>query len=219
MSLGDAEVYPRRFPYLTQLSLPQGTIDLGLNIPSRTTAMIGTKAMLVAREDLHPALINLLVDAARTIHGQQGYFEAAGEFPGTAPLDLPVSPYADQHKRFGSSFLYQYLPFWLAALAERVIIVVVPLLVILVPLLNLMPEMLGWRARSRIRRWYGELAMLEHEVNHPRDSAPADRWLHELDRIERAVGSEKIPVKFASQAYTLREHIALVRRTISARAA
>ena len=92
------------FPYLTKLTLPPGTIDLGLNVPDREVEMIGTKAMLAARDDFHPALINLLIDAARDIHGEQGYFEAAGEFPGIAPLDLHVSPYADQHKRFGPQF-------------------------------------------------------------------------------------------------------------------
>lgn len=103
-----------------------------MNIPEQDVALIGTKAMLVARDGLHPALSSLLIDAAREIHGRQGYFEAAGEFPGTAPVDIPVSPYSDQHKRFGPSFLYRYLPFWLASYAERALILVVPRVVVLV---------------------------------------------------------------------------------------
>jgi TRAP transporter TAXI family solute receptor len=210
MSLSDVEVYPRRFPYVTRLSLPRGTIDLALNIPDHDVAMIGTKAMLAARDDFHPALVNLLVDAARAIHGQQGYFEAAGEFPATEPMDVPVSPYADQHKRFGSNFLYRYLPFWLAALVERAIIVLVPLLVVLVPVLNLMPQLLRWRVRSRIYRWYGELAQLERDID-THSALLLEQWLRDLDRIERAVEDLKVPAKFASEAYTLREHVGLVR--------
>src|SRR5262249_46529540 len=103
MSMTRSEAYVRRFPYISALTLPGGTVDLALDIPDQNVGMIGTKAMLAAREDLHPALINLLLDAARALHGQQGYFETAGEFPGTAPVDLPVSAYADQHKRFGPS--------------------------------------------------------------------------------------------------------------------
>ena len=116
MSLSDAAAYQRRFSYLTKLTLPAGAIDLAINLPDKDVEMIGTQAMLAARDDIHPALINMLIDAAREIHSAQGYFEAAGEFPGTAPLDLRVSPHADQHKRFGPSFLYRYLPFWLATL-------------------------------------------------------------------------------------------------------
>jgi hypothetical protein len=180
--------------------------------------MIGTKAMLIARDGFHPALINLLIDAARDIHGEQGYFEAAGEFPGTAPVDLHVSPYADEHKRFGRSFLYRYLPFWIATFVERVIIVLVPLVVILVPLVSYLPQFLRWRVRSRIYRWYGELALLERDVTTRKDALPIEKWLQDLDRIKVAVEGLRTPTAFASEAYTLREHIGLVRRTVLARA-
>lgn len=218
MSSSRPEAYVRRFPYITALTLPAGTVDLALNIPDQDVSMIGTKAMLAAREDLHPALINLLLDAARVLHGQQGYFEAAGEFPGTAPVDLPVSAYADQHKRFGPSILYRYLPFWLAALLERMIIVIVPLLVIVIPTLNYVPQVLRWRARSRIFRWYGELALLERDVATHEGSPPIEQWERDLDRIETAVKGIRTPPKFASEAYTLREHIGIVRRAVEARA-
>ena len=218
MSLSRAEAYARRFPYITKLTLPAGTIDLAINVPDQDVETIGTKAMLVAREDFHPALINLLIDAARDIHGQQGYFEAAGEFPGTAPVDLRVSPYADQHKRFGPSFLYRYLPFWMATFVERAIIVLVPLVFILIPLANYLPQFMRWRVRSRIYRWYGELALLERDVATRKDTLPIAKWLQDLDRIQHAVEGLKTPTMYASEAYTLREHIGLVRRTVLAKA-
>jgi TRAP transporter TAXI family solute receptor len=217
MSLARAEAYTRRLPFLTKLTLPAGTIDLAANIPSDDVTMLGTKAMLIAHQDLHPALINLLLDAARSIHGQQGFFEAAGEFPGTAPVDLPVSEFAEQHRRFGPSILYRYLPFWLAAFIERAIIILLPLLFIVVPTFNYLPQILRWRVRSRIFRWYGELALLEREVLTAREAPPVAKWLADLDRIENAVTNIRVPVKFANEAYTLREHIDLVRREIAAR--
>jgi len=218
MSLARAATYPRKFPYITKLTLPAGTIDLAINVPDRDVDMIGTKAMLVARDTFHPALINLLIDAARDIHGEQGYFEAAGEFPGTVPVDLRVSPYADQHKRFGPSFLYRYLPFWMATFVERAIIVLVPLIVVLVPLVRFLPDFMRWRVRSRIHRWYGELALLERDVATRKDAPPIATWLQNLDRIQHAVEGLKTPTMYASEAYTLREHIGLVRRTVLAKA-
>ncbi len=218
MSLASADAYPRRFGFLTKLTLPSGTIDLAVTIPEHDVAMIGTKAMLVARAGLHPALVGLLVDAAREIHGRQGYFEAAGEFPGTAQVDIPVSPYADQHKRFGPNFLLRSLPFWLATFVEQAIILIVPLVVILIPLLNFLPQFLRWRVRSRIYRWYRKLALLERDVATRQEALPVEKWLQELDSIERAVERIRTPPSFASEAYTLREHIALVRRTVLAKA-
>jgi hypothetical protein len=192
-------------------------IDLAANVPKDQIDLIGTKAMLAARDTLHPALVNLLIDAARELHDGQGRFEAAGEFPGIAPVDLRVSPFADQHTRFGSSLFYQYLPFWAATVVERLLIIVAPLIVVLIPLLSYLPRIRTWWVRSRIYRWYGELALLEHAVRTRHGALPIAQWMATLDRIERAVAGVKSPASFASEAYTLREHIALVRRAVLAR--
>jgi TRAP-type uncharacterized transport system substrate-binding protein len=217
MSLARADAYPRRFPYITKLTLPAGTIDFGLHIPKEDVRLIGTKAMLVSRDGLSPAIINLLLDAGREIHGEQGYFEADDEFPNTAAVDLPVSVDADQHHRFGPSILHQYLPFFVATYVERLIILLVPLLVVIIPLFNLLPRLLRWRTRSRVYRWYGELALLERDIASRKGVLPIDQWLSDLDRIEAAAERVRTPASFASEAYTLREHIALVRSAVLAK--
>lgn len=219
MSVQRAAAYARRFPYITRLTLPAGTIDLAHDVPAEDVELIGTKAMLVARTSLHPALVNLLLEAVRDEHDDQGYFEAAGEFPNVAQVDFPVSPDAQRHHRLGQGFLYRTLPFWVATFVERAIIVVVPLLVVLVPLVNFFPQIVRWRVRSRVFRWYGELALLEREVAHHEGAAPLEDWLARLDRIERAVAGIRLPASFASEAYTLREHVELVRNAIVSRAA
>jgi TRAP-type uncharacterized transport system substrate-binding protein len=219
MSFARADAYPRRFRFISHLTLPAGTIDLGAGIPSGKVDMIGTKSMLVARASLHPALINLLVDAAREIHGGQGAFETAGEFPSTAPVDLKVSESAVEHIRYGPGFIHRYLPFWAATLVERAIVLLLPLVVVLVPAFNVLPEVMRWRARSRIYRWYGELALLERDVENRAPPLPVAQWMRDLDRIELSVGRMHTPPSFASEAYTLREHVDLVRREILAKAA
>jgi len=198
--------------------LPPGTIDLALHIPEQEVKLIGTKAMVVARYDLPPSIVNLLLDAARQLHGEQGYFEATGEFPNTAAVDLPVSADADRHHRFGPSLLHRYLPFFFATYAERLVILLVPVLFVIVPLVSLLPRLFRWRARSRIYRWYGELMLLERDVGTRTGALPVAQWLADLDRIERAAARIRTPVSFASEAYTLREHIGLVRQAVMAKA-
>jgi TRAP-type uncharacterized transport system substrate-binding protein len=219
LSFARADAYQRRFPYITKLTLPAGVIDFARNVPEKEVTLIATKAMLAARDGLHPALVNLLVDAAREIHGGQGFFERAGEFPGTDQVDLRVSVDAASHQRFGPSLLHRYLPFWVATMAERAIIILVPLAALLLPIFHYLPQFLRWRVRSRIYRWYGELALLERDVATRGGTLPAEKWLADLDRIERAVAGIRTPTGFASEAYTLREHIGLVRRAIMARIA
>ena len=217
MSLGRADAYPRRFPFIKVLTLPAGTIDLAGHIPEQEVQLIGTKAMLVARDGLPPAIINLLLEAGRELHGEQGYFEADDEFPNINQVDLPVSTDAIRHVRFGPSLLHRYLPFFVATYVERLIILLVPPLVILVPLFNFLPKALTWRMRSRIYRWYGELKLLERDVASRTGPPPIDQWMADLNRIEQAAARIKTPASYASEAYTLREHIGLVRSAVMAK--
>jgi len=219
VSLAQADAYPRRYPYLTRRTLPAGAIELVPLTPPRDVALISTEAMLAARDDLHPAIVNLLLELIRNEHDDQGYFEAPSEFPNIEQVDLRVSPDADRHRRFGPSLLYRYMPFWVATFLERFVIIVVPLLVVMVPVLNFLPQIMRWRVRSRIYRWYGELTLLEREVRSREGDLPIERWLSDLERIQRAAERVTTPASFASEAYTLREHIDLVRRTVLAKAA
>ncbi len=218
MSIGRADAYPRRFHFVSKLLLPAGAIDLAHDIPPRDVTLLGTKAMLVARDDLPTPLIDLLLDAARDIHAEAGTFEGNSEFPTVDHVDLPVSEAAVRHLRFGPRVLQRYLPFFMATYVERLIIVLLPLLVILVPLVNVLPHVLRWQARSRIYRWYGELALLEREIRRHTGEPPLARWNADLDRIEGAATRVRAPASYAGELYTLREHIEFVRRAVQAKA-
>jgi hypothetical protein len=160
---------------MSHLVLPAGTFDLANDIPHEDVNLIATEAMLVARDDLSTAIVHLLVDAAREVHSTQGFFEKPREFPNTEPVDIPVSSDADRHQRFGPSFIHRTLPFFFATFVERLVILLVPLLVVIVPLVNLLPQLLRWRARSRIYRWYGELALLERDIASRTGAFPSTR--------------------------------------------
>lgn len=55
-----------------------------------------------------------------------------------------------------------------------------------VPVVRFLPAMMRSRARSRIVRWYGELKLLEREIEQRRGTLPIEQWLADLDRVERA---------------------------------
>jgi len=217
-SLAQADAYPQRYPYLTRRTLHAGAVSFAPVLPPHDVALVATETMLAARAGLHPAIVNLLLETLRDAHDDQGYFEAPGEFPNVDQVDLPVSPDAIRHKRFGPSLLYRYLPFWVATAFEWFVIIAVPLLVVVLPLVRFLPAVMRWRVRSRIYRWYGELKLLERDVEVRSGTLPIEKWLDQLDRIEHAAEQIRTPPSFASEAYTLREHIALVRRTVLARA-
>lgn len=214
MSVTIAEAYSRRFPFLTSLTLPQGSMDLVHEYPRQNTQLFATTATLIARDDLHPALISLLLQAATEVHSGAGPFHRVRDFPAPRDGDYPLSSEAQRYYKSGAPFLQRYLPFWVAVLVDRLLFMLLPILAIAVPLLRVMPVVYSWRVRRRIYQWYGELKYLEQEMREHPDSSSVGRFLERLDHIEDRAFRRTLPLAFQNEMYTLREHINLVRHTL-----
>ena len=80
LDFAQAEAYSRRFAFLSPVILPRGVVDLARDIPSADVHLVAPTATLVARKRTHPALIQLLVQAAQQVHGSAGWFRTEGEF-------------------------------------------------------------------------------------------------------------------------------------------
>lgn len=216
LDFAQASAYARRFTYLTELQIPKGVFDFGKNIPAHDIRLIAPTAELVAREDLHPALSDLLIDAAKEVHSGASVLQRAGEFPAPLAHEFRISDDATRYYKSGKGFFYRTLPFWLASLVDRTVVVLLPLILLLIPGFRLVPQLYGWRIKSRIYRWYGSLIALERAVisHTPEEQA---QLLKRLDQIEEAVNRMKMPLAFADQFYVLREHIGFVRSRLDNR--
>lgn len=208
------EAYERRFRYLNRLDLPAGAFDLGANLPDHRITMMAPTVELLAHSDLHPALSDLLVEAAQQVHSRPSLMQNPGEFPHPIEHDYPMSEGALRYYKSGKGFAYRYLPFWLASLVNRAAVVLVPILVVLIPGLRFAPNLYGWRIRRRIYKHYGELMALERAVLEPMTDEQRDALIEQLDKIDRAVVGMKTPGAFADQAYILRRHIKFVRESL-----
>jgi TRAP transporter TAXI family solute receptor len=211
MGLERAEAYALLYHYLYVLKVPEGVIDFEANIPSRDLTLVAPTTQLVARSDLHPALINLLLEAAKIVHEKGGEFEREGEFPTPKYLDFKLSPDAERFYKFGPPFLQRYLPFWVAILVSRITLLLLPLVAVVVPLFKLMPIIYRWRMRSRIYRWYSKLNAFD-PTRHKEEAS--ERWqadLIELDGIEEKVSNISVPLSYSQELYQLRLHINLLR--------
>jgi TRAP transporter TAXI family solute receptor len=219
-----AEAYTRRLPFLTHVVLPRGIVDLGKDIPAQDFHLIAPTATLVARDDLHPALVDEFVKAATEIHGGAGWFQQQGQFPSPKYTEIPVSREAAKYYRDGPPFLQRYLSFWLANLFDRLWVVVVALAALVIPLSKIVPPLYVWRIRSRVYRWYGQLRAveqtLEKELETSADPAHCDEvragLLRRLDDIEARVNHISIPLAYADALYGLRSHINFVRQRVRA---
>jgi len=206
-----ADAYARRIGYLNKLTLPKGSIDFGRDIPAHDVSLIGPTVELIARGDLHPALSDLLLEAAREVHGKSGLFKRQGEFPAPLEHEFPISDDASRFYKSGKSFLYRYFPFWLASLANRFLVVAIPMVVVLLPGLRSIPALYRWQIRMRIFRWYRALLVLERDLVANAGSGEQEEILRRLAHIEEQVNKMKVPASFADQFYVLRGHIDFVR--------
>ena len=217
MSWDRAEAYARRFSYLMVVTLPSGVIDLEHDTPASEIKLLASTAELVARDGLHPALSDLLIEAAQQIHSGAGLIERPGEFPAPRETDIALSDDAQRYYRSGKTFLNRYLPFWAATLVQRALVFLLPIVAVLIPMFKLVPPLYRWRVRSRVYRWYGDLMMLEHEVHSDPDPSSSERHLKRLDWIEDRVNSTWPPLSFAEERYALLAHVRAMRQAIEAR--
>lgn len=202
-----AEAYSRRFGFMSPVLLPRGVVDLARDQPPADVRLVAPTATLVARESLHPALVQLFVQAARQVHGESGWFQRKGEFPSTANTERPLAKEADRFYRNGPPFLQRYMPFWIANLIDRMWLVLLSIVAILIPLTRVVPPLYEFRIRSRIFRWYGQLRGVEEAIGKRPDAELHD----ELDAIERKVEHITVPLSYTDELYALRGHINLVR--------
>ncbi|SEK59021.1 TAXI family TRAP transporter solute-binding subunit [Nitrosovibrio tenuis] len=210
-----ADAYVRRFHYLNKLELPPGSFDLGTNLPPKPLVMLAPTVELVARTHLHPALSDLLIEAAQEVHGRPTLLQRAGEFPAPLEHEYPISRDAARYYKSGKSFAYRHLPFWLASLTDRIAVMLVPIIIVLIPGLRLLPSLYGWRVRARIYRRYSELMALERAALTPMSAEKRAALLARLDKIEKSIITGKIPGSFADETYVLRQHIDFVRERLS----
>jgi TRAP-type uncharacterized transport system substrate-binding protein len=216
-SFSQADAYTRRIHYLNKLELPKGSFDFGKNIPATDMLLVGPTVELIARNSLHPALSDLLLEAAREVHGTPGLFRKRNEFPAPLEHEFRISPDAVRYYASGKSFMYRTFPFWIASLITRVLAVIVPVALLLIPALKITPAIYRWRVESRIYRWYRVLLEFEREAfKHPVGQERLEELLQRLDHIERNVNKIVIPASCGNLYYGLREHVSFVRVSLHA---
>lgn len=210
-----ADAYLRRFRYLSELQVPAGTFDLGENLPPRPTNLLAPTVELLAHSDLHPALVDLMIEAAQQVNGRANVLQKWGEFPAPLRRVWPIDSEAQRYYKSGKSFAYRYLPFWLASLLNRTLLILVPLLVILIPAVQFAPGFYRWLMKNRLYRRYGKLMELERDALGPLAPEERKQLLVRLDAIEKDIIALKMPGAYAYDLYLLRQIVTFVRQQLA----
>lgn len=214
MELERVSAYTRRHRYLSRVELLAGVVDPGRNIPSADVSLLSPVASLTAREDFHPALVELLLGAANKVHGAPSVFEAFARFPSAEFTDFPVTEEARRFLTRGPSFLNRFLPFWAANFVDRMLVMLIPLVTLLIPLFRVVPPLYRWRVRSRFKRWYRDLQMIDGLIVEGSEAVKLNEALERLEAIQSELAKITVPPSYGDELYQVHAHMAFVRRRV-----
>src|SRR5262245_41311203 len=199
------------YPFLNKVVVPRGATNFAKDQPPTDVVLIATKASLVVRKDLHPAIQYLLLNAAVEIHSGSSIFRHANQFPAPEAVGIPLSNEALRFYKSGPPFLHDHFPFWMAALIGKLTILLIPILGVLYPMMRFLPSLYDWMMRSKVLRMYRELRLLEDEITIARIAGRDTReMIARLARLEEQANHLSMPVAYASMLYMLRHHIDLL---------
>lgn len=77
--------YEARLPFLKRVEVGEGLLNLPRNVPERNISTLSPVATLVINERFHPALIPLVLEAAREVMKDGSLLDKPGAFPSAEP--------------------------------------------------------------------------------------------------------------------------------------
>jgi TRAP transporter TAXI family solute receptor len=217
MSFAQADALVQKFPSLSKVTFPRAATSLVNDRPQNDVTLLAATALLVAKDNLHPALVHLLLDAAKTVHSREDYFTQLGAFPNLNTDEFPVSNESERYFKSGRPFLQRYLPFWLASFIERRLLILLPFMAVLIGILQALPRMMEARIRSRFVVGYRKLKSLEDEIW--RTTRPPNdlltQWRNEIEDIDAQASRISVPMRYLCDVYALKQAISVVRERIA----
>jgi TRAP transporter TAXI family solute receptor len=210
MSVLEAHALARRHAYLDEVTLYRGVIDLANILPKDDVVLIAPAAQIVVREDLHPAIQSLLIEAAFAEHAGGSELADPGRFPTPTLSDIPLAEEADRYYRKGPTFLRSVFPYSVANFLERAWVLAIPLVTLLIPLVRAAPPLYRWRIRRKIYIWYRDLRNLEAAGRSAATSEERMAVREKLADMQQQTGEVEVPLSYNDDLYRLRSHIRFV---------
>ncbi|MEL6753545.1 MAG: TAXI family TRAP transporter solute-binding subunit, partial [Pseudomonadota bacterium] len=214
LSFPRAPALAQRQPALAHITLLRGVMDVGENVPPADVEMIAPVAQLVVRNDLHPAIHAILLEAASDVHSAPSLLAGPGQFPDGARTELPLSKEAQRFYRDGPSSLRRYFSFGVANFLERAWVLLIPLVTLLIPLVRAAPPIYRWRVRRKIYVWYEDLRALETKGRAAESDDDREAVRDELTALQEEIGKLEVPLSYTDDVYRLRNHVAFVNQLL-----
>jgi TRAP-type uncharacterized transport system substrate-binding protein len=212
-----AEAFTRIFPNLVRVVLPKGVIEIDPPNPPNDVTLLGTTSRVLIRNDLHPAIVQLLSQTLKEEHGGQGLLQQSGEFPMSNDPEYPMSQIAIEYYKNGPPLLQKYLPFWMTTYAQRTIAALIATVAIVLPVFSFAPKLYIWSIQSHLRNLYRRLRVVEDALQWDLTIPQAEALQSELAEIDRAASA--VSMRNADLLFIFRYHLDRTRSRLASRLA
>jgi TRAP-type uncharacterized transport system substrate-binding protein len=213
ISLPRIDSYAFRYPGVRPLRIPQGAHDLARNIPEADLNVIGLAVELVVPEDLPAALSDVLLEAAREVHGGKRRFAARREYPSPELASRPLSRAATRYYERGPSPLWRVLPFRWATRVDRFVWVMTSVASVALALFGILPKLLSMGYKRASQRLHRRLEGIEKAVATGGDKTAL---LQELTDIDQASAGLRVPKALLPGFFDLRQNLHDIRERVLA---
>lgn len=202
-----ADAYEKQLPFLKKLTIPKGGLDLATIRPSVNTDILSTTVTLLVENELNPYTQWIFLKAIRDLNNERTHFFAAPDFfPAYLDRSIPLSNVASRYYERGFPALTAYLPWWLAIYLDRVWLYTLAFLAILIPVVNLIPNIRNFYVDSLLNGISNELMAIQEANRHANTSEGHWLLLSSLDQLEARIRESKLPsLDFSAFIKSLKE--------------
>ncbi|MBB93722.1 MAG: hypothetical protein CML68_03830 [Rhodobacteraceae bacterium] len=214
LQLDFIEAISRRMDSATLVQVPAGTVSLDPPIPPGPRQLLALEARLAIRSHLHPALVNRLAMAALEIHSGRNPLHDEGDFPSVNITDMPLNNAARQLIMNGPTAWHDWLPYWMAAQLNRVLILLLPLFFVVLPMLRALPGLYAYAQNYRVWQHYPLMRDIEDELESGSSPEALDHMQSRLHALDEHLAHLKLPAAYRQTAFQARVHVDLLQRRI-----
>jgi len=183
ISFERAVAFARRYPFLVGVEVPQGSFDLVRSLPRQDLLLLAPTVQLVAPADVYPAIVDLLLEAAREIHREPTFFSDRGEYPSMNHVSLPLDRSAIHFFEEGPPRLRKVLPYWASTLFDRFATFLPAVFGAAMAIFSVLPRLLGIPMQIKLKKWFAEMVTIEMESMAGRN---IEGLIDQLDALDRA---------------------------------
>jgi len=210
-----ASAYEKQLPFLHELVIPIGSLNLQRNEPDHDIHLLGTTVTLLVEAGTHPVVQWIFLKAARHISNtRQQFFSEPGYFPVYLDRSLPLSKVAKRYYQDGLPALANHVPLWLADFIDRVWFYLLAGLTVLIPAFRTLVASRTYYSNQVIENAFIHLRDIDLRIANLDSAQSADVLLAELESLSQTVEDTWIASNNIKALYSFKPRIRNVRDAI-----